>query len=297
MNFKMAKYIIITPAKNEEKYIELTIQSVIKQTVLPMKWIIVDDGSTDNTASIVRNYSEKYSFIRLVQLPFRKERHFAGKVYAIQEGFKHVEDVDYKFYCNLDGDVSFDPNYFEYLLNEFAKNPKLGICGGKVYDKIKDKFIAQKSGLDSVAGPVQFFRRECYENIGGYIPSELGLVDAVAEVTARMKGWETKTFPALIIKHHRKVSSAKNNSLQIAFREGLTDYHLGFHPLWHLLRSYSRLWSDPIFIGSIIRTVSFFNCYLTRKKRLVNTMFVEYIRHEERQKFLGYFKHKFLFSK
>lgn len=281
---KTIKYIIITPAKNESVYVKHTIESVINQTINPLKWIIVDDGSNDSTSEIVKSYLDNYSFIKLLQREKSDLRNFGSKVYAIREGFKELNELEYDFYCNLDADVSFEPNYFETLLKKFEENPKLGICGGKVYDLIDGSFVEQMSGLHSVAGPVQFFRKQCYEEIGGYQPSPIGLVDAIAEVTARMKGWETTTFPEIIVNHHRKTSSENNNSYNIALREGKTDYHLGYHPIWHLLRTIARIETSPILIGSILRTYSFLKCYLIKEKRIVNEEFISFIRKEELKK-------------
>lgn len=278
------KYIIITPAKNEAKFVRYTLESVINQTIKPLKWIIVDDGSTDSTPDIINDYVSKYSFIKLVQRDKTDSRNFGSKVHAIREGFKELPDLEYDYYCNLDADVSFEPDYFEKLLNKFETNSKLGICGGKVYDLVNDHFVRQQSGEDSVAGPIQFFRKECYEEINGYTYSKVGLVDAIAEITARMRGWETKTFPELIVKHHRKTSSANNNKYSTALREGKTDFYLGYHPVWHIIRSIARIHTSPFIIGSILRTYSFILCYLTKEERNISLEFISFIRKEEFKK-------------
>lgn len=278
------KYIIITPAKNEALFIRFTLESVINQSIKPLLWLIVDDGSIDSTTEIVQEYIYKYSFIRLVRREKSGLRNFGSKVYAIREGFRALGKVEYDFYCNLDADVSFEPNYFETLLRRFDENPNLGICGGRVHDLIDGSFIAQKSSDNSVAGPIQFFRKQCYEEINGYKPSPIGLVDAVAEVTARMKGWETKTYSELAVKHHRKMSSANNNNYNIAIREGKTDYHIGYHPIWHLLRSFARIGNTPIILGSLLRTFSFAKCYWAKEKRIVDGEFIGFIRKEELKK-------------
>lgn len=278
------RYIIITPAKNEAQFIEKTINSVINQTVKPLAWIIVDDGSSDSTSEIVKKYTDTYSYIQLVQREKNDSRNFGSKVFAIREGFKEINELEYDFYCNLDADVSFEPNYFETLLKKYDEDPILGICGGRVYDLVDGKFIEQKSSDESVAGSVQFFRKKCYEEIDGYQPSPIGLVDAIAEVTARMKGWETKTFTDVLVKHHRKMSSANNTNYTIALREGRTDYHLGYHPIWHILRSFERIVTAPIILGSILRTFSFAKCYWVKEKRIVDAEFINFIRKEELKK-------------
>src|SRR5262249_42269899 len=122
-------YVLITPARNEGAFLEKTIESVIHQTILPQKWVIVDDGSTDNTAEIVQRYLPRHPWMELVQMPQRRERHFAGKVGAFNAGFERVKDLRWEIIGNLDGDISFDPDHFEFLAGKFAAEPTLGVAG------------------------------------------------------------------------------------------------------------------------------------------------------------------------
>src|SRR6185503_4001121 len=128
------QYVLITPARNEAAYIEKTIQSMIAQTILPARWVIVSDGSTDGTDEIVEKYAQRYSWIILAQTPRRERRHFAGKVYAFNTGREQLKDLDYDLIGNLDGDVSFEPDYFEYLLDQFQQNGQLGIAGTNYFE-------------------------------------------------------------------------------------------------------------------------------------------------------------------
>jgi len=122
-------YVLITPARNEAEYIELTLKSVVAQTVLPLKWVIVSDGSTDGTDDIVNKYSAGRPWIELIRMPEREERHFAGKVHAFNAGYARVAELKYDVIGNLDGDVSFDEQYFDFLLRKFTENPRLGVAG------------------------------------------------------------------------------------------------------------------------------------------------------------------------
>lgn len=285
-------YIIITPAKNEEKFIEKTMQSVISQKVLPMRWVIVDDGSTDRTADIVKNYLKEYTFIQLVQREQNIERNFGNKVYAIRRGFEEVKDLDYEFYCNLDADVSFEPDYFEFLLKKFNDNPKLGVCGGKVYDLINGKFIPQKYENHSVAGPIQFFRRECYESFGGYPISEIGFIDGFAEISARFNGWETQTFTDKIVYHHRPMGTFRGNSLKRHFQSGQIEYLFGYYYPYHILRNLPRIFIKPYFVGYITILLGYLKSLLSKKKRFVSKSLMRYIHKEQKQRILGYFRTK-----
>ena len=208
-------YVLITPARNEADYIELTIQSMIAQTRLPLKWVIVSDGSTDGTDDIVKKYLQAYPWIELVRTPERKERHFAGKVMAFNAGYEKVKNLHYDIIGNLDADLSFEKDYFEFLLSKFAENPKLGVAGtpfvedGKHYD-------FRFASTDHVSGACQLFRKACFEEIGGYIPIKGGGIDWTAVTTARMKGWQTRTFTEKTCNHHRKIGTGDNSKLNVA---------------------------------------------------------------------------------
>ncbi len=282
-------YILITAAKNEEAYIGKTIESVINQTVKPICWVIVNDGSTDNTATIVEKYSKKNPFIHLINLSQNRERHFAGKVNAIEKGFEFIlkSKIEYDYFGNLDADVSFGVDYYETMITRMNKNQTIGIAGGKVHDLENGTFKPQLNISDkSVAGPIQFFRRKTYEEIGGYLPSKMGLVDAIAEVTARMKGWNTVTYNDISVYHYRLTGSAKQSVYQIALKNGKKEFLFGYHPLFHLARSIQLILASPVFIGSILRTYSFFHCYFDGTSRIVSNEFVQYLRKEELRKLL-----------
>src|ERR1700674_2023700 len=126
---KLPTYVLITPARNEAAFIELTIKSVVGQTFRPAKWAIVSDGSTDGTDDIVNKYAAEHAWIELVRMPERKERNFAGKAYAFNAGYAKLKELDYDVIGNLDADITFDEEYFEFLIQKFAENPQLGVAG------------------------------------------------------------------------------------------------------------------------------------------------------------------------
>src|SRR2546428_12845020 len=147
-------YVLITPALNEEAFIERTIRSMIDQTVLPAKWVIVDDGSTDATASIVSQYLAEYEWIDMIKRPQHRERNFAAKVAAFNAGVKFVKGMDYSFIGNLDADISLPPNYYEDIISEFERDPGLGIAGGIVCSKNRDGFPTDATAPDTGARAV-----------------------------------------------------------------------------------------------------------------------------------------------
>src|SRR5277367_368432 len=245
------QYVLITPARNEEKYIEKLVQSMTAQTVPPAKWVIVNDGSTDATASIVEPYLGKYPWIELLNLPVHRDRSFAGKVHAFNAGYERVKGIEYGVIGNLDADVSFEPDYCEFLLNQFRLDPDLGVAGTvfreEGYSSATDSF----EGQNHVPGGCQLFRRKCFEEIGGYVPNRAGGIDWVAVTTARMMGWKTRSFREKFFFHYRSLGTAERSLLASAFSYGEKDYYLGNHPLWEMFRVAYRATKKPLIVGAL----------------------------------------------
>ena len=177
----MAGYVIITPAHNEETWLGLTAESVVAQTIRPVKWVVVNDASTDGTREVVEDYAARHPFIELVNIERARGRDFGNKVRAFNAGFERVKGLDFDFVGNLDADISLQPSYFENILRQFEADPKLGLAGGMVHTSLDGQFLSQNVALDSVAGAVQLFRRECFKQVGGYRAMPLGGIDTAAE--------------------------------------------------------------------------------------------------------------------
>lgn len=282
-------YVLITPARNEKDYIELTIKSVIVQTYLPLKWIIVSDGSTDGTDDIIKKYLQDYPWIELVRTPERKERHFAGKVMAFNAGYEKIKDLNYEIIGNLDADLSFEKDYFEFLLSKFAENPELGVAGtpfvedGKHYD-------FRFASTDHVSGACQLFRKACFEEIGGYIPIKGGGIDWVAVTTARMKGWTTHTFTDKVCNHHRKIGTGDSSQLMSQFKYGQKNYFLGGHPLWHLSKSIFQMKNKPYIIGGLLLLWGYLWASIKRMERPVSPELMKFYRAEQMQRLKNIFR-------
>ena len=278
-------YVLITPARNEEKFIEKLIQAVTNQTVLPAKWVIVNDGSKDGTASIVSNYLPKYHWIELLNLPSHRDRSFAAKVSAVNAGLERVQDVDYEIVGNLDSDVSFDPDYLEFLMKKFQEDPELGVAGTIFqedggYSSGKDSF----EGQNHVPGGCQLFRRRCFENIGGYIPNKAGGIDWIAVTTARMKGWKTRSFREKSFFHYRSLGTAERSLLASAFSYGEKDYYLGGHPLWEIFRVAYKMTKKPYLLGGIALFSGYVCAFLRRAERPVSDELMRFHRQEQLKK-------------
>lgn len=284
-------YVLISPARNEAAFIELTLKSVIAQTLLPLKWVIVSDGSTDGTDEIVKKYVVNYNWIELVRIDERKERDFSGKVFAFNAGYDRVRDLNYSFIGSLDGDISFAPNYFQFLIKQLLQDQRLGVVGTP-FKEGTEQYDYRFSSRAHVSGACQLFRRKCFEDIGGYVPIKEGGVDLVAVVTARMKGWRTWTFTDMACVHHRKMGSAKYGTVTRMFRSGYHDYLMGVHPIWQIVRAVYQMGRPPIFVGGLLLLTGFFYALAFRAERPVSKALVEFRRREQMQRLRECFTHK-----
>jgi glycosyltransferase involved in cell wall biosynthesis len=284
MTSRPIPYVLITPARNEEAFIEKTIQSMIKQTVLPAKWVIVNDGSTDATSSIIRPYLTDHRWIELVDLPVRRDRNFAAKVYAFNAGQERVRNLEYDVIGNLDSDVSLDDDHFAFLLNEFRKNPRLGVAGTifkeEGYSSETDSF----EGHNHVSGQCQLFRRQCFQEIGGYRPNKAGGIDWMAVTTARMMGWKTQSFREKCFFHHRTLGTAERGRFASSFSYGEKDYYLGGHPVWELFRVAYRMTKRPYLLDGLALGAGYLWALLRRVKRPVSNELMQFHRKEQMQK-------------
>lgn len=285
------KYVLVTAARNEDAFIEKTIKSVIAQTVRPMKWAIVSDGSTDRTEEIVNDYSKYYCFMHLIVTEGEGSRNFSSKVNAIHKGLDSLVHLDYCFIGILDADIVLEKNYFEVMLERFDLNEKLGLAGGWTYDPINGQFQETPGNRKrSVAGGTSIFRRECFEGIGGYLPIATGGEDHLAEIMARMHEWKTETFLDQKVFHLRAHSIEGTNLLGARYRLGLQDYFLGYHPFYEILKSLSRIPLRPYLIGSICSLWGYFHGALSRKPIIVPTDVAEYLRSEQIDRIKKIFK-------
>jgi glycosyltransferase involved in cell wall biosynthesis len=291
-------YALITPARNEEKHIEILIESVIHQTVLPVKWIIVNDGSTDGTAGIVQKYLAEHPWIELLDLPVHRDRSFAAKAYAVNAGVERLAGIPWEVVGNIDSDVSFDPDYCEFLIEKFEDDPTLGVAGTIFsedggYSSGKDSF----EGQNHVAGGCQLFRRKCFEEIGGYVPNKAGGVDWIAVTTARMKGWRTRSYREKFFYHYRKLGTAERSLLASAFSYGEKDYYLGNHPLWELVRVLYRSTKKPWILGGAALGSGYFSAWVRQMKRPVSNELMRFHRREEMLKLRAIAESIFRFQK
>jgi len=276
-------YVLVTPARNEAGFIERTLQSVVTQTKLPIRWVIVSDGSTDGTDEIVQTWARPHPWIELIRLAGSEERTFVGKARAFNTGYKRLCGVPYEILGNLDADVSFDAEYFAFLLEKFAEVPDLGIAGTPYLEGGAQHYDYRFTNIQHVAGCCQLFRRDCLKALGGYLPVDGGL-DTIAVTTARMLGWKTRTFVEKVSVHHRRIGSAGRSSRPTWFRQGEKDYLLGNHPVWQLARSIYQSKSKPYLTRGLLLCCGYASAFLRRAERRVSNELLRFHQAEQRQR-------------
>lgn len=286
---ELRSYVVITPARNEAQFIRLTLQSMVAQTFRPLKWVIVSDGSTDGTDDIVIKYMADNPWIELLRMPERAERHFAGKVHAFNAGYDRVKNLDFEFVGNLDADVSFDPDHFEFLVGKMVENPQLGLAGAP-FREGSYQYDYRFTNIENVWGGCQLFRRECFESIGRYVPLKGGCIDHVAVLSARMRGWKTRTFTEKVCIHHRQMGTALQGGLKAKFKSGAKDYSVGNHPLWELFRTLYQMTQHPFVIGGLALG-SGYACSLIRRAEIpISPELVAFVRREQMQRLKSFWR-------
>lgn len=263
---KDPKYVLITAARNEEKYIEKTIKSVVSQTNKPLIWVIVSDGSTDQTDNIVKKYQAVYNFIYLIHKKHEGNRSFKSKICSINLGFEILKNINYDLIGVIDADISFESDLFEYFRKKFQENHILGVAGPCYvevgFDLRKRRFFNE----ENVPGPCQIFRRETFEQIEGYPLVKHGECVFTC-IIAQMKGWKTKAFREKIVMHNRKAGTFNSSILIARLRYGIWDYYLGNHPVWELFRGIYQMTLRPYFFGGLMILLGYIWGFISGLKR------------------------------
>lgn len=251
-------YVLITAARNEEAYVAGAIESVACQTIPPRRWVICLNSCSDRTEEIVRERLDSTPFISVLNIEGRRERSFANKVTAIARGFQEVDPLSFSLVGVLDADITFESRFYERLIVKFADNPRLGIAAGTHIECLRSgakRILRQPRDL-AVCG-AQFFRRECFEEIGGYRPVNWGGEDTLAAVMAQMKGWQTITYDDIEYFHHREMGTEGLSTVLGKYRDGVRDQKLGVPVTYAALKFLKRLPERPAGIGALARLVGF----------------------------------------
>jgi biofilm PGA synthesis N-glycosyltransferase PgaC len=289
-------YVLVSVAYNEERQIEQIIKCVVKQTILPKQWLIISDGSTDRTDSIVKRYGAKYPWIKYARLektndPYQKVQK-ASYAYARSMAFarKLLANVKYDFIGNLDADMTFETSYFEKVLEKALADKKLGITGGGAYSVLENGNVVPGGFIqpDFVGGPLQFFRRKCLDDINGYFP--YGHADVVAVFMARMKGWKVRCFPEIKAFHHGQPENTIRIKVPICFRLGQIDYIMEGYPPFIIGRCILRMFEKPVFIAGLSMLAGYLWATIIRTKRHLPKDLVAFMKKDQKHKLLNYFR-------
>jgi glycosyltransferase involved in cell wall biosynthesis/peptidoglycan/xylan/chitin deacetylase (PgdA/CDA1 family) len=278
---EISRFVIITPAHNEQNLISQTIDSVLRQTVKPARWVIVDDRSTDKTREIAERYVAQHEFISVISVPKSEGRTFGRKAVAFNLGVKELAGFDYDFIGNIDADMTLPPDYFQRILEEFAADPKLGLSGGAVCTMHKGHYVDQDNALNSVGGALQLFRRECFDAIGGgYLPLEYGGIDTAAEIFSRMKGWKVRKVPSVKTYEGRATGTADRSPLKASFRKGERFHSLGYGLGLQFIRSLYRIADRPFVICSFVEFAGYVSAAMRRRPVVLSPQAVQSWRNE-----------------
>lgn len=282
-------YVVVSPVRNEEEYIEKTIKAVIEQTILPLEWVLVNDGSTDHTAEIIESYQKKYPWITRVDL---SDRGYylpgEGIINAFYAGFDKLKEKNWSFVVKLDCDLSFQNDYFEILINKFEHNPKLGIASGCIYNVIHDKLIKEKSQEDHPFGASKIYRKECFESIGGIkrIPGW----DLADLLSAQMNNWETRCYFDLVVEHYKIGGSRRSGFTKGKFLQGRFQYRFGYTFFYTLLKSIYHLTSRPFIISGVGLISGYIYAALRKEKRYYDPDMIVFLRKRQKKFLMQKFK-------
>jgi biofilm PGA synthesis N-glycosyltransferase PgaC len=279
------KYVVITPVRDEEEHIESTLKSVSGQTILPAEWVIVDDGSTDGTARILDQYAAQLPWVQVIHRTnrgFRKSG--AGVVEAFNDGYRALRGNDWEFIVKLDGDLTFELNYFERCFEHFQAEPRLGIGGGEICHDHAGTLQVEDNPRFHVRGATKIYRRECWEAIGGL--RQVPGWDTIDEVKANMLGWKSYSLSDLRLVHHRPTGLA-DGLLKNRVKHGLACYATGYHPLFVAASCLSRLTQKPYILGSAAIFWGFVKGRFTDLRRMRDKQMIGYLQNQQLRRLCG----------
>ena len=277
-------YVLISPCRNEADYMRRTLDSVAAQTVTPALWLIVDDGSTDATPDILREYADKHDWITVVTKPDRGHRAVGpGVIDAFYFGVEQIDLAAYAYSCKFDLDLEIPPRYFEILISRMEDDPRLGTCSGKPYIMRNGALVSERRGDEMSVGMTKFYRRECFDDIGGYVREVMW--DAIDCHKARQKGWIARSWdePDLRFEHLRPMGSSQSGIYTGRRRHGFGQYFMGSDPLFFLATSVFRMTEPPYILGGLATIQGYLGAWLRRDRQLDDPELVRFIRAYQRR--------------
>lgn len=275
------RYAVVTPVRNEEEFLPLTVDSMKAQTIVPAKWVIVDDGSTDRTRQIAELAARSTPWIEVVN---RSDRGFrkagGGVIEAFYDGYARIDPRDIDYVVKLDGDLSFEPDYFERCFQRFEQDSTLGIVGGTICNRVNGRNHIE-SKIDPqfhVRGATKIYRAACWNQIDGLLHAPGW--DTLDEVKANMLGWTTRTIPDIEIIHHRPAGAAYGKWKDMV-KSGLANYIAGYHPLFMFVKCLRRLMKKPYLVGGAALFCGFLKGYIQRIPQVEDKALIQYFRRQQ----------------
>ena len=283
---KSVSHVVITPVRDEEDFLPRTIESMVNQTIRPAQWVLVNDGSSDNTGKVIYDAAAQHDWITAVHRTDRGYRQWgAGIIEAFYEGYNALRCDDWQFMTKLDGDLSFEPNYFEQLFERFDGEPKLGIGGGVLYHHGEEgRLVEESHPRFHVRGGVKTFRRACWEDLGGLWIGPGS--DTADEVKANMLGWCTLSFADIHLIHHRFTGATWGRWGSLV-KDGKIDYVLGYHPLFVAAKTLRRLAKKPYVAGALVQLYGFLAAWRERMPQVDDVRLIRYLRRQQVLRLLG----------
>jgi glycosyltransferase involved in cell wall biosynthesis len=278
------RYVLVSPCRNEARYMRQTLDSVTSQSVLPAKWVIVDDGSTDETPRILAEYAARFPWIQIVTRNDRGHRAVGpGVVDAFYTGYRAINPHDYEFVCKLDLDLRLPPRYFEILMQRMAENPLIATCSGKAYVEEDGRLLPERHGDETSLGMTKFYRVDRFEAIGGFVREVMW--DGIDCHHCRMKGWIACSWdePDLRFIHLRPMGSSQDSIYVGRMRHGYGQYFMGTGFLFMAASALSRVNQKPYVVGSAAMLWGWVKAALQRKPRYENLEFRRFLRAYQRR--------------
>ena len=272
------RILIITPAKDEAEYIEKTIASMVAQTHRPALWVIVDDGSDDNTGELADAAAAKYDWIKVLHRQQGTQRRVGpGVIEAFYAGLETADMSQFGFVMKMDADIEVKPEYFETLMKQFRANPRLGTASGKCWVPVDGELVLERTHDGFSHGVAKLFRRECFEEIGGFVRQVMW--DGIDCHSCRMRGWDAVSLedPALRIIHLRLMGSSFRSVYHGRRRWGRGQYFMGTHPLYLLGITSYRMFERPWILGGLCILAGYIHAAVTRMPRYKNEEFRSFL--------------------
>ncbi|WP_339066321.1 glycosyltransferase family A protein [Teredinibacter turnerae] len=273
-------YLLVSPCRNEAEFMRKTLDSVCNQTVPPDLWVVVDDGSTDETPAILADYAERYPFIQVITRENRGHRSVGpGVIEAFYYGYDKIDVSLFDYVCKFDLDLDLPPRYFEILIDRMEKNPRLGTCSGKAYfvDKNTGKMVSEKCGDEMSVGMTKFYRRTCFEEIGGFVREVMW--DGIDCHRCRQLGWLAESWDEEELRfiHLRPMGSSQKGIITGRKRHGFGQYFMGTGLAYMTASSVFRMLHPPVFIGGFSMWLGYVESMLAGKDRFDDKALVKFI--------------------